>query len=84
MTLPPLTVKVIDDLGASMQAAAERMKAMRQRIASLEEGIAALNMRLEAHEAHARALREKAKGWVENLRGEGYDTFADEVEEALR
>ena len=50
----------------------------------LRETNAALNMRLEAHEAAVSTLRVKAKGWVESLRGEGYDDFADEVEEAIR
>lgn len=76
MTLPPLTVKVIEDLGASMQAASERMEKQTARIASLEETIAALNARLEAAAvAHQReravlaaveALSDEQVRWFQN------------------
>lgn len=53
-------------------------------VARLRETNAALAARLEAHADHERRLREKAKQWAESLRGEGYESFAVEIEEAFR
>jgi hypothetical protein len=76
VSLHPLTVKVIDDLGASMQAAAVRLEAQAARLGSLEETIAALGARLEAARvAHdkeravleaCRALPETTTRWYQN------------------
>ncbi len=61
MSLPPLTVKIIDDLGASMQQAAERMEEMRARIADLEHQLLLrsrpLRLRFDAENAVLEACR---------------------------
>jgi hypothetical protein len=60
VSLHPLTAKVIDDLAASMQAAAERMEEMKKRIAELEHQLLLsrpLRLRYDAENAVLEASR---------------------------
>lgn len=75
---------IIEQLGASMTAAAERMSEQQARITELERDLADCESSHEALDTKLELLRLKAKDWAENLRGEGYDQFADEIEEAFR
>lgn len=71
MSLPPLTAKVTHDLGASMQAAAERMAEQTKRIAELEKLVAEVLPLLESWKETVAAVEQLSDAQVRWFQSSG-------------